>query len=39
MNSQWTNPGYFFLTRTSKAHLRDIRVPSSTSPALPYAEL
>jgi len=39
MNSQWTKPGYFFLTRTSKADLRDIHVPSSSSPAPPYAEL
>ena len=40
MNSQWMKPGYlFFLTRTSKADLRDIHVPSSTSPAPPYAEL
>ena len=39
MNSQASEPGYFFLVRTSQADLRDIHVPSSSSPAPPFVEI
>ena len=38
MNSQKLDPRVFLLIRTSKADLRDIHIPSSSSPAPPYHE-
>lgn len=40
MTLQNWDPRYiFFLTRTSQADLRDVHVPSSSSPAPPYPEV
>ena len=38
MYSQKSEPGYFMLARTSKADLRDVHIPSPSSPAPPYNE-